>query len=55
MIRPPNLKKMTMECPECGAEAKYVEPSILNKIAKKPAPGAQFKCTKCGNEFRVIF
>ena len=43
------LKKIP--CPECGADAKR-QPK---KLFGKRSPGAKFKCTKCGNEFHILF
>lgn len=43
------IKKI--ECPECGADAKR----IPKKLFGRKGAGANFKCTKCGEEFRVLF
>ena len=55
VMRPRNLEKMVIECPECGAEAKCVKQPLLDKIKGKRTPGARFKCTKCEHEFQIMF
>ena len=55
VMRPPNLTKMTLDCPECGGDAKYVKSSIFAKLIGKRTVGTRFKCTKCKTEFSVMF
>ena len=58
MIRPPNLESMTVPCPECGADAKYIKPSLMEKITgkkKNKFSCNNFRCTKCKHEFMIVF
>ena len=56
MIRPHNLESMKVPCPECGADSKYIKPSILKQITdKKKFSNNNFRCTKCKHEFMIVF
>jgi transposase-like protein len=51
IVMPIDLGLKKIPCPECGADAKR-QPK---KLFGKRSPGAKFKCTKCGNEFHILF